>query len=272
VDLNYLELHSTGAVTSVALADVFRIENSEELREKLINAKVFEVLKKEEFKQELAELVEEIISYKEQLPQGITENQRFYVFVFEEIFRKFFGQWIAVQQKYIKVRTPFLDFKFIKSLLQTNFAGANNDFFTSNPFKRIKGQYIYADIIRKTNKTIYRQHTGKGYRPLDVRNIFYSGNIVFPFIKKKFTKKVSKPYLDNLGIISGVKENQVALEETISNSSFFNKRVLYEMLRELSPFTPEKERDTLLMSISLLTDVKNKVVKNKVIELEQIDP
>jgi len=264
-------LHATGAVTSIALADIFTTDNEQELREKLRASKTLEVLNTNDFIIELEELISEIIAYKKQLPQRITLNQQFYVFVFEEIFRKFFGQWIVTQQKYVKVRTPFLDFNFVKTLLQTKFAGANNDFFTNNPLKRIKGQYIYADIIKKTNQTIYRQITGKGYAPRDVRNSLYRANIVIPFIKKKFKKETVKPYLDNLGIISGVKESKEILKQFIIESSFFNKKQLLSMLTNLSEYTPEKQRDTLLMALSIIyshkTKERKKATKNK---LEQV--
>lgn len=260
-------LHGTGAVTSLALAEVFQTTNDEEIRNKLTHSKTLDVLNKDEFADDLNELISEVIEYKKQLPQNISINQQFYVFVFEEIFRKFFGQWVAIQQNYIKVRTPFLDFKFVSELLKTNYAGANNDFFTGNPFKRIKGQYIYADIIRKTNSIIYHQITGKGYRPKDVRNIFYMGNIVLPFIKKKLTKKVTKPFLDNLGIISGVQENKETLKQLISNTSFFNQDMLYDMLDELSPQTAEQQRDTLLMAISLIHNLQLKPVKRELLIL-----
>ena len=256
-------LHSTGAVTSIALADVFKTDNHEELKEKLRRSKALDVLNMNEFNDDLEDLIREIITYKEALPKEISLNQQFYVFVFEEIFRKFFGQWIVVQQQYVKVRTPFLDFNFVKMLLQTKYAGANNDFFTKNPIKRMKGQYIYADIIRKTNKTIYKQITGKGYKPRDVRNALFIINTVLPFFKKKLKKKVAKPYLDNLGIVSGVKENKDIFENLIAESSFFKKEKLQVMLNNISSYTPEKERDSLLMSLTILHNLQEKQVQQK---------
>ncbi len=251
-------LHTTGAVTSADLAHVFSIEDEQELREKLRTSKTLEVLKTNDFLIELEELISEIVEYKKQLPKTLTLNQQFYVFVFEEIFRKFFGQWVVAQQQYTNVRTPFLDFNFVKALLQTKYAGANNDFFTDNPIKRMKGQYIYADIIKKTNSIIYHQITGKGYAPRDVRNSLYRANIILPFIKKKFRRKVTKTYLDNLGIISGVKENKEILKEIVNNSALFKKKKLLTMLDNLSGYTPEKERDTLLMSLSIIYNHKKK--------------
>ncbi len=251
-------LHSTGAVTSQALANVFKIQDDDELREILKNAKPLVVLNKNEFTKELNELIEEVIIYKKSLPQNISKNQQFYIFVFEEIFRKFFGQWICIQQKHLTVRTPFLDYNFVKKLLTTKYAGANNDFFTDNPLKRMKGQYLYTDIIKKTNRQIYNQTTGKGYRPIDVRDIKYIHNIILPFLKKKLLKKVTKTNLDNLGIISGIKANEEKLHLIInSEQSFFDTKMLNILLTNLSPYTPEKHRDTLLMSLSILYNLSN---------------
>ncbi|KAA1244183.1 asparagine synthase-related protein [Aquimarina sp. RZ0] len=258
-------LHNTGAVTSRALVDVFKSNNDIEIREALKNAKPLEALNLSEFSEELEELIEEIIVYKRALPNDISMNQRFYIFVFEEIFRKFFGQWITLQQQHLAVRTPFLDYKFVKELLSTSYAGANNDFFTDNPLKRMKGQYLYADIIKKTNSAIYLQKTGKGYRPIDVRDPKYVHNIILPFLKKKLLKKVTTTNLDNLGIISGILENEEKIHELIhSDQSFFNTDFLYKSYKNLTPYTPEKDRDTLLMSLSILHNLTHRSVSQKV--------
>ncbi|WP_108808441.1 asparagine synthase-related protein [Aquimarina spinulae] len=257
-------LHSAGAVTSETLTNVFKIQNEEELVESIKNAEPLRVLNTSAFAVELDELTQEIIEYKKSLPQDITRNQQFYIFVFEEIFRKFFGQWIALQQKYVSVRTPFLDYNFVKTLLTTKYGGANNDFFTDNPIKRMKGQYLYTDIIKKTNQQIYTQVTGKGYRPIDVRDPKYIHNIILPFLKKKLLKKVTKTNLDNLGIISGVKANEKELRLTInSDQLLFNSKRLNTMFTDLSPYTPEKYRDTLLMSLSILHNMSNHSVSSK---------
>jgi len=43
---------------------------------------------------------------------GFTKNQRFYVFVFEEIFRKYFGAEMVNQFKYLKTEHPFWTLNF----------------------------------------------------------------------------------------------------------------------------------------------------------------
>ncbi len=251
-------LHLTGAVTSQALADIFTSKSASELKDNITNSPTLEVIQKEEFAVELEELIEELIAYKDSLDKELTLNQQFYIFVFEEIFRKFFGQWISTQMQYIKVRTPFLDYHFIKALLQTQYAGANNDFFTENPLKRIKGQYLYTDIIKKTNKKIYHQKTGKGYRPKDVRESIYLYKIILPFVLKRFKRKVKTPNLDNLGIISGVLAHKEDHQSLLDHASYFDQHKLKNMLNTLSPYTKEKERDTLLMVLSILSGLQNK--------------
>lgn len=244
-------LHLTGAVTSQALVDVFTNDTEKELSASIRNSKALKSIRLEDFEQELEELILELIAYKSNMPNEYTQNQQFYIFVFEEVFRKFFGQWIYIQMHHINVRTPFLDYGFIKELLQTRYAGANNDFFTDNPLKRMKGQFLYADIIKKTNKTIYHQKTGKGYRPKDIRESLFLPNIILPFIKKRFQRKVHKVNLDNLGIISGVLSQKEMFKKLIKHTEWVNSEYLCDVLENLSPYTNEKDRDTLLMTLSL---------------------
>ncbi len=256
-------LHIRGAVTSTALVDIFSTEDEQMIREKLTSSQVLKVVCLEDFKEELDSLVFDVIRYKRKIPQNCSLNQQFYLFVFEEIFRKFFGQWIVAQQRYLKVRTPFLDFNFVKALLQTEYAGANNDFFTSHPLKRRKGQMVYADIIKKTNHAIYRQQTGKGYSPRAVRNVLFSYQIFLPFLKKRFKRKLTKTYLDNLGIVSGMLHNSKAMEELISETTFFKKKELKNLLLGLTPYTPEQERDLLAMSLSIVFNLQKKQQQQK---------
>ncbi len=262
-------LHNPGAVTSQALVALFKYKDEQEIRQAIKQAKPLQALHMPAFENELEELIEELLTYKRNLPKELSPNQQFYIFVFEEIFRKFFGQWIATQRHYTAVRTPFLDYTFIKKLLATAYAGANNDFFTDNPIKRMKGQLIYADIIRKTNSTIYHQKTGKGYRPIDVRDPKYITNIILHFVRKRMQKKVQKTYLDNLGIISGIKASEKEVTTLIrSNHPLFNTPLLAELYHKLTPYTPEKERDTLLMSLSLLHNLLSPPTNTKTLENE----
>ena len=258
-------LHLTGAVTSKSLADIFMSSTPQEIKDKIINSPTIKYLNKDEFKTELEELIQEIINYKDSIPKNLTKNQQFYTFVFEEVFRKFFGQWISMQMSHVNVRTPFLDFKFITALLKTKYAGANNDFFTENPLKRMKGQYLYTDIIKKTNTKIYHQKTGKGYRPKDLREPVFIYKIIIPFLLKRFKRKTKTPNLDNLSIISGILANKDHIKEYLKDvgPAYFDFSSIHKTLDNLSPYTPEKERDTLLMMLSILLSIKNSSLTKK---------
>ncbi len=98
----------------------------------------------------------------------LTRNQRLYVFVFEEVFRKYFGAEMVNQFRHLVNRTPFLDLNFLRVVLASRLAGVHSDFFEHNPVKRFKGQVLYAHIIRKAFPAFGELVTDKGYRPNDL--------------------------------------------------------------------------------------------------------
>jgi hypothetical protein len=251
-------LHIPGAVSSETLINVFKSNSPEEIRSQLFKSKALRFINEQEFETELTELAEEVVDYIRNISFKDNQNARLYVFVFEEIFRKFFGQWIVAQQKYITVRTPFLDYEFISQLLKTKFAGVNADFLTKNPYKRMNGQIIYAHIIKKSNKTLFYQKTGKGYRPVDIINKWFFPNIVSSYIYKIIRKKTKKENLDNLGIISGVKNLNLQFKQNKYFSSLFKTTELQNSIDNLNEFTAEHIRDNCLMIASLYSLLKEK--------------
>jgi hypothetical protein len=242
-------LHISGAVTSELLVSLFR--NSDiNIKDLIYNSHRLDVLNKEEFSNEIDELANDLKNYFDNLPKNLSQNQRFYIFVFEEILRKLFGSWIYAQSQFLITRTPFLDFSFIQELLKTELAGVNNDFYTENPFKRYKGQLLYAEIIKRTDPIIYKQLTGKGYKPSSLIEPFGFIEILYPFIKKRINRKVKKVFLDNLGIISGIKNiNYPEIPH------YFNKTYLNNEFKFLTPNTLESKRDSLLHTLSIINSI-----------------
>ena len=243
--------HSSGAVTSKALIDLFKHDSLDDYRKSIVGSDVFKYIKIDEYKNEIEEVVLESWKYKMSLPNFLSKNQKLYVFVYEEIFRKFFGTWVTAQMKYIKVRTPYIDFDFFKAIIKTELSGAYSDFLTENPLKRFKGQVLYADIIKRTNKDIYNMKTGKGYAPNIIREPILRPLLLLSFIKKRIRKKIKQTNLDNLGITSGVKCNYDSLICKKNFSQFEDKSLLKD-LKNLNPFTNEAKRDVILMTVSLL--------------------
>lgn len=197
-------LHLPGALISQPLIDLFLSENPSSYKAKLEESIPVQTLNKDFYKKNIDRLVDKLFSYKRNLPANLTLNQKFYCYVFDEIFPKFFGSWIAVQSHYINIRVPFLDFQFVSALMKTKFAGANNHFLVDNPFLRLKGQLLYSYIIKQSNGQLFNMLTGKGYRPSDVYYPHYRWRIFVPYLKKRIKRKIITPNLDNLSLTSSM--------------------------------------------------------------------
>ncbi len=119
----------------------------------------------------------------------LTRNQRFYIFVFEEVFRKYFGAEMVNQFGHIINRTPFLDHSFLKAIFSSRLAGVHSDFFEHNPLKRYKGQVLYAHIIRKAFPAFGKVKTDKGYRPNDLLDFEGRFTIAANYARKKLCRQ-----------------------------------------------------------------------------------
>ncbi|MBK6931687.1 MAG: hypothetical protein IPH12_12810 [Saprospirales bacterium] len=119
------------------------------------------------FRQELDALIADLEDYLN--PMKTWEpNHRFYQFVFQEIFRKYFGPELVMQSHYLNNRTPFLTLRFFRELNETIWSGVHSRLFEKMKNKRLKGQMFYAAYLQRTDRQLYRQQTSKGYSPADV--------------------------------------------------------------------------------------------------------
>lgn len=187
--------HMTGEMISKNLFHLFRGEDSESAFRSIQNSHEFRSLNMDairgawdETKAELRNLPSFSSEYKQ-----FTRNQRFYIFVFNEVFRKYFGAEMINQFTRIRNRTPFLDMSFLKTLFRSDLGGAYSDFYESNPFKRYKGQLLYAEIISRAFPVLGKPDTDKGYRPDDL--LSFSGKIRIG--KNYVAKKVVRPDRDS---------------------------------------------------------------------------
>lgn len=244
-------LHVQGAVVSPELFNIFIEKDDIKLKIRLRESYKLFFINFAEFEHSFEELFEEIISFRKNFKHFQSINHFLYYYVFEEAFRKVFGGWLTAQFKNIIVRVPFIDFSFVSELLTTNLAGCNNDFFTHNPFKRMKGQLLYSEILRKTNNPLYRYKTGKGYRPSDLSSL--KGNIMIlrPYLEKRIKRNIVKPYLDNLGLVSGYQKNKKEIERLFHNLDYFNKISLLDVSNKMDPYISESTRDTIFLTASI---------------------
>ncbi len=269
--------HIQGAQISRTLYDYFVNESEYKWIEKIKNSKRLLFLQKENFSWAFDSLIEDLIAYKKGIVQVEKLNQKLYVFIFEELLRKVFGSWIVAQSKYLNVRTPFINFEFIKELLKTELAGVNNPFFVENPVKRLKGQILYAEIIRRTSDIIYNQATGKGYKPKDLLTLLGKFTIANSFLRKRLQRKIQKPFLDNLSLLSGIHSNQEHFLNIIQNlpeyfNEYFQLEFINNNIKTFCNVHNEEFRDLNIIShsiISLLADISSKSNKKKKIEFNK---
>lgn len=188
-------VHISGVMTSSQLFNIFFKADHKELEQSIVNDSYLRFLDPQNFKHQLKELIEEIVQYRKNFQPYFTLNQNFYVYMFEEVFRKYFGPEIITQNGCkLFNRSPYLDFGFIRAILKTELAGANSSFRTRNPLVRFRGQVLYAHIIRKAFPLLAQFPTGRLYKPADL--LYIKGNIIIAasyFYRNFFKKKKWDP-------------------------------------------------------------------------------
>lgn len=136
----------------------------------------------------------------------LSKNQRFYILVFEEIFRKYFGAEIINQFKWVKNRTPLLDIDLIKFLLQTDLPGVYSKFEERRLRRRFIGQILYAEIMANTYPLLGSIMTDKGYRPTDLLSLEGKIRLTYYLLKKKIRYKPNN--YDPNGVLSSWSRNK----------------------------------------------------------------
>lgn len=217
-------VHVPGVVISPDLYSLFMSENPEQAYQKLLSSTRMKYLNRAELGSVLADLKNDIAClpcFNSQYSY-LSRNQQFYVFVFEELFRKYFGAEMISQAGYLINRTPFLDIEFLKQLMETEFAGIHSGFFEENPFKRYKGQVLYAHIIRKAFPQLGKMVTDKGYRPDDLISVTGKPRIIAGYIRKRLKRKADMD--DPNGVRSAWELNRPHYESLPVNNDLFKMK------------------------------------------------
>lgn len=119
------------------------------------------------FENEAESLIADLEGYLEKM-KGWDPNHKFYRFVFNEIFRKYFGAELVMQSHHLNNRTPYLNFHFFRELNRTHWSGVHARLFEKVKRRRMKGQMFYATFIRQADAQLFHLKTNKGYSPADV--------------------------------------------------------------------------------------------------------
>ena len=217
---------SPGVVTSGALFKLFTSGEEENLNAELRAEKVLDYLNPLVADESMEGLIGEIGGWLNKLPSRLTVNQKFYVYIFEEVFRKYFGPEIIVQRTSVNHRAPFLCFSFIERILKTGFAGANSGFKEGNPLKRLQGQVLYSSIIKKTNPALLNLRLDRGYKPGDLLSPGGAMRITLEYLKKKYAGRKSQVTPDYLTV--SMAENMkhfpdIHYSDDLFNAGFMNR-------------------------------------------------
>lgn len=178
-------LHSSGSVMTDCLVDIFSAKD-DSWKDRLQLAT--HAWSPELFENETDGLIADIGKYLEGMA-GLDPNHRFYRFVFDEIFRKYFGPEIVMQSHYLSNRTPYLSLRFLQELTRTKWAGIHSRIYEKNLIKRRKGQVFYANFLKKTDSDLYRLPTNNGYSPADVLEPWRLPRLLSGVFSKKYLKK-----------------------------------------------------------------------------------
>ncbi|HNR40730.1 MAG TPA: hypothetical protein PKL65_00730 [Bacteroidales bacterium] len=226
-------LHVTGTVMSKHSISMFDSESPDDFFKVIESGDENKILIESAFKNEWNNLKEGILNLPcfNQAYSGLTKNQRFYVFVFEEMFRKYFGAEMINQFRYIKNRTPFLDIEFLKEIFKTELAGIHSDFFEHSPFKRYKGQVLYAHIIKKAYPDFGKMLTDKGYKPNDLIHPLGKLNIAKGYLKKIMRK--TTPDFDPYSVNRAWEYNKNIWQKVPIPGDLFNIKSLEELPKEI---------------------------------------
>ncbi len=220
--------HLTGVMISAELAEVFKTNSLSIWREKLNNSSKMKVLASGVYDNEMEQLIVDLEAYKKQFDSSMPLNQQFYKFIFDEVFRKYFGPEITTQRLFLNNRAPYLDFQFIKHLLTTGIPGIYSSFFEHNPLERFKGQVLYAHIIKRSCKPLLFLKTGKGYKPADLIYPQRYVRILMHYLKKK-TLKHSTGGGDELGVSQGIEYHLETIKSWKTNNDLFSPGTIADL-------------------------------------------
>jgi len=218
--------HVRGVVFSPNLITLFGSRDLQEAVSGIEQSREFSAVIKDEYASAWAELKHDLTSLPRFNPEyrHLTLNQQFYVTVFEEVFRKYFGAEMVSQFGVIRNRTPYLDFNFNRALLQTGLSGVYSGFFEHNPLKRYKGQVLYSHIIRKAWPALGRMMSDKGYCPEDLLTLSGQMKVLRGYVaKKKNQTAASDPYSVNRSFAHNAGFfRQLSSGNTLFNSECFS--------------------------------------------------
>ena len=119
---------------------------------------------------------------------------RFFFFIIQEGFRKYFSQEISIERVFLTTKFPYFDMDLVELIYQTPWAGIYNGFLGESKFKRRKGQLFYAHIMKKYCPKIMDIEMDRGYT---AKSLLYP--FPFNFLAIGLGVIKAKKYMKNAG-------------------------------------------------------------------------
>ena len=199
----------------------------------------FELLKEIEIlndEKEIFDSLTRLDNYFKELPDNLSKNQMLIAYNFENIVRNTFGIWIYNGMHYAKIRVPFLDYNFFNDTAKTEVSCFYRKFLEGNLYKRIAGQLLYPNILKRTWPELNNIVSSKGYSPAEVVSYIGILNIA---IKRLFgLNPFKEDPRDNRSRVAGTK---LFIEKSGYNESYkrflnanIDKSLMIETLCEKS--------------------------------------
>ncbi len=139
--------------------------------------------------------------YFKELPSNLSRNQMLVTYDFENIVRNTFGMWVYNGMHYARIRVPFLDKVFFNEIAKTELSCFYRKFLEGNPYKRIAGQLLYPNILKKTWTELNDIVSSKGYSPAEV--VSFNGRLRIAFRKLFGLNPFIDEHQDNRSRLAG---------------------------------------------------------------------
>lgn len=205
-------VHVTGEVISANMRTFFRLLDSEGVSDTFEHFSIPRYFDRRDVLK-LKDSICESLRAEALNHEGLNLSQRFYFFLVNEVFRKYFGTEMAMEDRYVHNRSPYLDYDFINFIFKTPLCGANYDFFEHNPLVRMRGQLLYARIINNNSTRLAEFPTSRLYAPRDLLNGIGRVKAGVSFIYRKLLGANVDGYGLDVGVSRFMEENIGDIED-----------------------------------------------------------
>jgi asparagine synthase (glutamine-hydrolysing) len=221
-------MKESGVMASEPLFALFEFDDKDKFVNYVCNIQQLNFINTQIKDRNLNVLLDEAWAYKLSLPKSFTTNQKFYMYLFGEVFRKYFGPEIIIQSEFLLNRSPFIDYNIFKSTLECSIAGVYQNFKERSPIKRFHGQILYAHIIKKLHFPLLNIKLDRTYKPKDFLTLLGRIFIIIGHIKRiilnngknKLSPSYSKSFYE---------KNHEEIKTALANSKYLNKDIVMDV-------------------------------------------